>query len=112
MRVTSSREFKSLSVTADQWVPIESVSPKDINIVLQYLLGLKRKGFSLVALEQTSNSVKLGSFTFPDKVVLILGREREGVPFEVLQIADYCLEIPQYGLVRSLNVHVGGALCI
>lgn len=25
---------------------------------------------------------------------------------------DGCVEIPQYGIVRSLNVHVSGAICI
>ena len=29
-----------------------------------------------------------------------------------LNILDQCIEIPQFGVIRSLNVHVSGALCL
>jgi len=44
--------------------------------------------------------------------VLLLGREKEGVPVELLQLVDHCIEIPQFGIIRSLNVHVTGAIAI
>jgi tRNA G18 (ribose-2'-O)-methylase SpoU len=44
--------------------------------------------------------------------VLLLGKEKEGIPVEYLQVVDQCLEIPQYGIIRSLNVHVSGAIAI
>ncbi|KAF4035405.1 SpoU rRNA Methylase family [Phytophthora infestans] len=46
------------------------------------------------------------------EMVLALGREKEGIPVEVLQLVDVCVEIPQFGLVRSLNVHVSGPLVL
>lgn len=39
-------------------------------------------------------------------------KEREGIPPELLQQLDVCVEIPQQGIIRSLNVHVSGALLI
>lgn len=36
--------------------------------------------------------------------------EREGIPVELIHLLDDCVEIPQFGVVRSLNVHVSGAL--
>lgn len=44
--------------------------------------------------------------------MLLLGREKEGVPVELLQLVDTCIEIPQLGIIRSLNVHVTGAIAI
>jgi tRNA G18 (ribose-2'-O)-methylase SpoU len=44
--------------------------------------------------------------------VLVLGREKEGIPIEIIQNLDACLEIPQLGVIRSLNVHVSGAIAI
>ena len=38
--------------------------------------------------------------------------EKTGIPLEFLQVLDVCVEIPQCGLVRSLNVHVTGAICV
>jgi tRNA guanosine-2'-O-methyltransferase len=43
---------------------------------------------------------------------LLLGDEKEGIPFELLQILDQCIEIPQFGIIRSLNVHVSGAITL
>lgn len=30
----------------------------------------------------------------------------------LLQAVDYCVEIPQFGVVRSLNVHVSGSVLV
>ena len=65
-----------------------------------------------MALEQTSNSIPLQSYSFPKKICIVLGNERLGIPAEVLHLVDDCVEIPQFGRVRSLNVHVSGSLAI
>jgi tRNA G18 (ribose-2'-O)-methylase SpoU len=48
---------------------------------------------------------------FIDKV-LVLGREKEGIPVDIIHVLDACVEIPQLGIVRSLNVHVSGAIAV
>ena len=47
-----------------------------------------------------------------NKCILILGNEKEGIPLNILNIIDICIEIPQYGVTRSLNVHVSLALIL
>jgi tRNA G18 (ribose-2'-O)-methylase SpoU len=49
---------------------------------------------------------------FPEKCVLLLGKEKEGIPIQFLSAVDQCIEIPQLGITRSLNVHVSGAISI
>ena len=52
-------------------------------------------------------------FQFPNRpTILLLGKEKEGIPVQYLQAVDQCVEIPQLGIIRSLNVHVTGALAI
>jgi tRNA G18 (ribose-2'-O)-methylase SpoU len=81
--------------------------------LLAWLLAQKAKGYYIVGLEQTSSSISLEELTFPDQpCVLLLGKEKEGIPVEFLQAVDQCVEIPQLGIIRSLNVHVSGAICI
>jgi tRNA G18 (ribose-2'-O)-methylase SpoU len=65
-----------------------------------------------VGLEQTAESTQLSAYTFPAKTVLVLGREKEGVPPEVMAVLDATVEIPQLGVIRSLNVHVSGAIAM
>ena len=77
-------------------------------------------GYHIVGVEQTHNSVCLSKFTFPvpgedpriKGVVLLLGAEKEGLPAELIDLCDACVEIPQEGILRSLNVHVSGALMV
>jgi tRNA guanosine-2'-O-methyltransferase len=71
-----------------------------------------REGWVLVGLEQASDSVALQNYTFPPKAILILGKEKEGIPQTLLQRLDDVVEIPQLGMIRSLNVHVSAACMI
>lgn len=43
---------------------------------------------------------------------MVLGREKEGIPADIIHMLDACIEIPQLGVVRSLNVHVSGAIAL
>lgn len=44
--------------------------------------------------------------------MILLGNESHGVPDEFLNMADLCVEIPQFGVIRSLNVHVSASIII
>ena len=99
-----------LAVSCDQWLPMKEVPVHALSV---YLSGMRRKGYTILGLEQTDSSIDLGCVTeMPSKCVLLLGREKEGIPVELLQEVDCCMEIPQYGVIRSLNVHVSAALAI
>lgn len=99
--------------------------------LLEWLRQRKQEGYYIVGLEQTSSSVSLANFSFPvsdnasivgkghasrrlplQPTILLLGKEKEGIPVEFLQAVDHCIEIPQFGLIRSLNVHVSAAIAI
>lgn len=108
-RVTKDPAFASISVTADQWLPLIEVAEADL---VQWMLQKRAEGFALIGVEQTAESVLLPDFAFPQNTVLLLGREREGIPMQILQLLDHAVEIPQLGLIRSLNVHVSGAITL
>lgn len=93
--------------------------------LLTWLRRRRDEGYHIVGLEQTSSSESLLEYQFPPSAtfmsddvnntggtVLLLGKEKEGIPIEFLQMVDQCIEIPQYGIIRSLNVHVSGAIAI
>ncbi|XP_028956801.1 uncharacterized protein [Malus domestica] len=107
--VVHDKQFQLISVTAEKWVPIIEVPVDSLKVFLE---RKKREGFSILGLEQTANSVPLDQYSFPKKTVLVLGREKEGIPVDIIHILDACIEIPQLGVVRSLNVHVSGAIAL
>ncbi|KAM7362421.1 uncharacterized protein ACRADG_013119 isoform 2-T2 [Cochliomyia hominivorax] len=104
---TEKSDFKNLSMTAEKSLNIIEVKPKVLN---EFLMTKKLEGFSIIGAEQTNNSQNFADFKFPQKSVLLLGHEKDGIPAPLLGLLDYAVEIPQFGLVRSLNVHVTGAL--
>jgi len=107
--ITELEEFKGISVTSEKWLPIYEVREKDL---LNYLQYQKSNGYTILGIEQTANSKMLNEYKFPTKCILLLGKEKEGIPQEYYGILDQCIEIPQFGIIRSLNVHVSGALCL
>ncbi|XP_058910588.1 probable methyltransferase TARBP1 isoform X1 [Kogia breviceps] len=103
------KQFQHLSVSAEQWLPLVEVKPSQL---IDYLQQKKAEGYTIVGVEQTVKSLDLTCYRFPEKSVLLLGNEREGIPANLIQQLDVCVEIPQQGVIRSLNVHVSGALLI
>ncbi|XP_022814410.1 uncharacterized protein LOC111348134 [Spodoptera litura] len=110
LRHLQDRQFQGLSVSAERWINVEEVRPG--RPLKEYLLKKKEEGYAVVAAEQTSSSTKLQTFKFPKKTLLLLGHEKEGVPCDLLPLMDHCVEIPQQGYVRSLNVHVTAAIFV
>lgn len=107
--IVQDKQFQLISVTAEKWIPIIEVPVCSIKVFLE---KKRREGFSILGLEQTANSTALDNFIFPNKTVLVLGREKEGIPVDIIHALDACVEIPQLGIIRSLNVHVSGAIAL
>lgn len=114
-------------MTAHKWLRIKQVQERELK---DYLIDMQAQGYTIVAVEQTVNSESLYQYEFPEKTLLLLGsvqphdrsvcfgsylsfrNEREGIRADLLSLVDVTVEIPQAGVIRSLNVHVSGALCI
>ncbi|XP_029120003.1 uncharacterized protein [Elaeis guineensis] len=107
--ILQDKQFQLISVTAEKWVPIIEVPVCSIK---SFLGKKRREGYSILGLEQTANSTPLDRYSFPTKTVLVLGREKEGIPVDIIHVLDACVEIPQLGIIRSLNVHVSGAIAL
>ncbi|KAM9382300.1 LOW QUALITY PROTEIN: putative methyltransferase TARBP1 [Phaethornis superciliosus] len=103
------KQFQHLSVSAEQWLPLVEVKPSQL---VDYLQQKKTEGYTIIGVEQTAKSFDLTEYCFPEKSLLLLGNEHQGIPANLIHHLDVCVEIPQQGIIRSLNVHVSGALLI
>ncbi len=79
------------------------------------ICALRSRGdITVCCLEQVKGSVELQRFE-PEpghRYALVVGHEVNGVDQAVVDLADVCLEIPQYGTKHSLNVSVSAALAM
>lgn len=76
--------------------------------------ALRSEGTTVCVLEQVKDSVMLQDFR-PDpsgSYAIVVGHEVHGVAQAVVDMADVCMEIPQYGTKHSLNVAVSAGLAI
>lgn len=79
---------------------------------LDAVLEAKADGYTIVALEQTDNSVSLPDAVLPHRMVLVAGDEGGGVPPKALAVADMAIVIPQFGNVASLNVTMAVSIAL
>jgi tRNA G18 (ribose-2'-O)-methylase SpoU len=85
----------------------ETVKWEYYNQTSDVLKKIKEEGFTIVLIEQTNESVDLQNFDFKDeKYALVFGNEVKGVSEDCLNLADYAIEIPQFGTKHSFNVSV------
>lgn len=69
---------------------------------------LKDEGYTIVIIEQTTESLPLQKFN-PEpngKYCLVFGNEVNGVSESVISLANFALEVPQEGTKHSLNISV------
>jgi tRNA G18 (ribose-2'-O)-methylase SpoU len=109
LSVVHEAEFKSISVTAHQWLPMEALPVAGI---AAFIRARQAEGYTCIALEQSAASLQLPAYQFPSRVVILLGAEKEGVPVDLLNLVDHAVEIPQLGIIRSLNVHVSASILL
>ena len=89
----------------------ESMKWSHVADTSEALRNLKKAGYTLLGIEQTSESIPLDTFeerNYP--LAFVLGHEVKGVSLDALELCDHLIEIPQIGTKHSLNVSVSGGI--
>ena len=76
------------------------------------LKQLKKKGYNIVALEQTEKSIDIFQWKPKFPLALVVGNEVRGVEKELLDLCDVYVEIPMVGQKESLNVSIAGGIAM
>ena len=101
--VPPSAELRKVALGAEEVVPSEHVDD-----AVDLVHRLQSAGYTVIAVEQTVNSVKLDAFRREPgaRYALVFGNEVDGVQQDVVDACNFSLEIPQVGTKHSLNVSV------
>jgi tRNA G18 (ribose-2'-O)-methylase SpoU len=73
---------------------------------------LEEKKWDLVAVELDPRAVNLFDAEYPQRPCFLLGAELGGIPADLLNEAKLIVQIPQWGLVPSLNLAVAGSIVL
>lgn len=94
----------------------ESVAWRHCQDAVEEVRRMKQEGWMVCVLEQAHSSIALQNFVAsvePEmKYLLVAGNEVEGVSQEIVDLADFILEIPQHGVKHSLNVSVSVGIAL
>ena len=98
-----SAEIHKVALGAEQSVPWEHADD-----TLELVRRLRADGWTVVCAEQTEHAVPLQDFRREPgrRYAVVFGNEVDGVRQDVVDEADLCVEIPQFGTKHSLNVSV------
>lgn len=75
-------------------------------------LKVKSAKCKIVAVEQDPRSVRYDQYEYTFPIALVVGNETYGVSKEVLDAADAIVELPVFGVNKSLNVMVSAGIVL
>ncbi len=95
------------AVGTEEWVPWE----KRDNAV-ETIKYLQNKGIQIVCVEQSPTSIPMTllSMKLQFPVAIVVGNETTGISQNVLDESDLIVELPMFGVNKSLNVWGSGAI--
>ena len=73
---------------------------------------LAARSWQLVAVELHRRAVSLFDASYPERPCFLVGAELGGIPEELIADAAAVVQIPQWGLVPSLNLAVAGSIVV
>jgi 23S rRNA (guanosine2251-2'-O)-methyltransferase len=95
--------IKKASINTWQWVSweYEKTAAEAIRKI-----KMKEPTRTMIGIEQDKRSKPFQSFTYTLPLAIIVGHESNGVTPEALDLCDYIVELPMWGINVSLNVMV------
>ncbi len=95
--------IKKASINTTEWVTWSYSQTAEAAI---QDLRFKNKDLKVIVIEQSEKSIPYNKADYQFPLALIVGNETTGVSQEVLEMADQIVEIPMWGVNKSLNVMV------
>ena len=80
--------------------------------LINLIISLKKKGFSIIAIEQDKKSIDYKKIKLGQKNAFIIGTEVSGIPKSILEKCNLIAEIPMLGKKESLNVSVATGVAL
>lgn len=78
--------------------------------VAEFLVWAKSENLPVIAIDNVPGCVKIETFDFPERCVLVFGQEGPGLSDEAIAAADAVVEITQFGSTRSINASAAAAV--
>jgi tRNA G18 (ribose-2'-O)-methylase SpoU len=99
--------IKKASINTTGWVNWEYAE-----YTIDAVKKLKELGVKIVAVEQDPRSVPFYKAVYQLPLAIIVGNETTGITKDVLELSDMIVEMPMWGVNKSLNVMVSAGIIL
>ncbi len=105
MEIPPNTRIKKASIGTYKVVPWEYKKT-----AIEAIEEVRKKQYRVVAVEQAGSSIPYTKADYALPLALLVGNETSGVTTEALSMVDRIVEIPMWGINKSLNVIVSAAI--
>ena len=95
--------IKKASINTTEWVAW-SYAPTAVDAIHE--LKSQNSKIKIIAIEQDKRSVPYNKIDYSFPIALVVGHESDGISKEALDLSDQIVELPMWGVNKSLNVMV------
>ena len=99
--------YRPATKGSDWWLPVEVIPTP-----LACIQRARREGYEIVALQQGPEAESLFTVEWPERPLIVVGNEGDGLPPAFLEAAERQVEIPVYGRIDSLNVAMAAGVAM
>ncbi|MDR2907849.1 MAG: RNA methyltransferase [Bacteroidales bacterium] len=101
-----------IALGANKWLDIFQYNAENADNTARAIERLRNDGYKIVATTPHKNDFSLEELPIDDKIALFFGTELTGISDEVIEQADYFMQIPMCGFTESYNISVSAALAM
>lgn len=101
--VPPNSRIKKASINTTEWIRWE-YAPTAFDAISQLKSAIKN--VQTIAIEQSPKSIQFNKIEYKLPLCLIVGNETTGISQDVLETVDVIVELPMFGVNKSLNVMV------
>lgn len=97
-------EFLNNKIAKTALASLNSVEWEYFSSTKEAILKLKKDNINIISLEQNKHSIDYRIGNYKQPLAIVVGHERIGINNEILDISNQIVQIPMFGVGKSLNV--------
>ena len=102
---------RDIALGAGKWVDTETHNQGE-KPTLECIKALRERGYKILATTPHTDDFNIYNVPINEPMAVFFGTEMDGLSEEVLNEADYKVNIPMYGFTESFNISVSAAILL
>ncbi len=108
-KIINDKSFLTAASSGEKWINLINVN---INNMRNFIIKCKKMGYFIFGIEECNNSIEVKNIKFKEKIVFVVGNEKDGIGKDIIDLIDTFIFCDKFGEGRSLNIHINAGLVI